>query len=168
MPLSPLQNIQREISTHPKEREGFAKSDVENLSPDEIPKAKTLLIHAVSEGALRCNEPLLWLLGTNYEQEISEAYQKGELTDHGSIFLPYVLSKNSRDPIWVEKMKLGIEHGDAAWGMRESALLQLKEISLQVDFVKFCWQLIENDQNNDMKKAAARTMTACSCGACRT
>lgn len=153
MTSNALQRILIEIKNHPREREGFKKSDCENLSTNEESIAKEALMKSVCEGDLRCDAPLHWLLKGTYTQELAHAFDLCEIHDHGSIFLPYVLHVETGISSWTQKMKEGIRLGDPTWEMRRSALLQLREIDTNEGFNDFCWELIKHDPVPSMQKA---------------
>jgi hypothetical protein len=151
-----LENIKREIAAHPRERNGFALSDIDALLADEKKQAIKILIDAVSEGMERCVQPLKWLTRQNFLSVLDDRISKIAPADHGYFYLSYFAYLETYDSQYIENMKKAIVDGDKNWDMRRSALgRNLREIlKANRDYAEFCKEIALFDPDPFIKKTA--------------
>lgn len=153
------QNIENEIHVHPKEREGFNRSDIEKLPSDEIEDIKLLLLEQIKEGNFRCCEPLEWLTKTKYVETLNQCLKGLTVSDHGYINLSVLLFEHTNDRGYLNNLIKGIKEGESSWSGRRMALGMYAKRHLEIlSFKQLCWELMCNDANSAMRKFAGRKL----------
>ena len=151
----PVKKILDELRAHPKEKEGYAKEDFDQLNNHQRALLIEPFVDLLSEGAGEAVEPLQWLLRERYVPELEMRLKQLPEGAHGLVFLPYRLYGATGDRTYLNMMMREIVQGDPAWDGRESALAVLKRlIGKEALFWDFCRYLILNDRNPAMKKSA--------------
>lgn len=152
-----------ELTTHPKEREGFRKSDLETLQGSEKTQVLRELFDRLENGQNLYEEPLQWLLGDRYREVLSDRLAALPPDAHGQIFLPFFLFKSTGDRHYLDRMMHAIISGETDWDGRRFALgRDLREIIGQEPiFWDFCHYLVLHDKSLKMKERAMTWLARC-------
>jgi hypothetical protein len=161
MSSSALQTIINELRAHPKEREGISQKDIDALSAQERDEVINLLIAELESGNVNYDEPLHWMLGSNYADSVEKRLNQMPEKSLGKIFLPYFIYKETKNQSFLISMMKAIISGPKDSSMRISALggYLRKEIIDTVLFHDFCYYLILNDSEYEMKRLAMIWLT---------
>ncbi len=148
--------IKSEVEAHPRERKVFSKNDIDLVPENEKNELCNILIESLEEGKERCNKPLAWLTKEKYTQELTKRLSLLKKKDHGYFFLSYFLHNETKDKLFLEKMKDGIIHGDPNWDMRRSALgKHLKNVlNCNREYADLCADIVIYDTDEFIKRTA--------------
>lgn len=151
-----LENIKREIAAHPRERNGFARADIDALPIVEKEQAIEILIDAICEGMERCAEPLRWLTEQEFISVLDDRLSKIVPADHGYFYLSYFAYFETHSQHYINNMKMAIVDGDKAWDMRRSALGRNLRDVLQSsrEYAELCKKITLYDPDPFIKKTA--------------
>jgi hypothetical protein len=158
-----LQTIINELHAHPKEREGVSKRNIDALTAQERDAVVNLLITELEGGNVNYDEPLHWMLGSNYADSLEMRLNQLPEKSIGRIFLPYFIFKETKNRTFLITMMKAIISGPKNSSIRISALggYLRNEIVDTVLFHDFCFYLALNDSEYEMKRLA---MIWLSCG----
>ncbi|MDN3640880.1 hypothetical protein QWY82_18920 [Simiduia curdlanivorans] len=153
--MSILEELRNEITSHPREREGFNNIELNSLKSPEREDALDLLITHLEEGDERLTEPTKKILGHDYVKHLQSRLTELSTLDHGSIYIPYFLFKETGEQKYIQLMKSAILKGDKDWDMRRSALGRnlRNELSPKM-YAEFCIEIAKNDSNKSVLKTA--------------
>lgn len=147
-----------ELTTHPKEREGFKKSDLAALHGSERKQVLSELLDRLENGQSLYEKPLKWLLGEQYRDVLSNRLAALPPDAHGQMFLPFFLFEYTGERHYIDQMMHAIVSGDPEWEGRRSALgakWYLRGVIRQEPlFWDFCRYLILHDASLAMRKEA--------------
>ncbi|UTA46848.1 hypothetical protein L1F30_11820 [Simiduia sp. 21SJ11W-1] len=155
MSRSELDKIAAEINAHPTERQYFDNVNLTNLVGEERAQAIELLLDNVEEGAEWLLEFTENLLGDDWRRFLEGRLERLERSEHGYIYISYMLYRFTGEDNYIERMKDGIFYGDRSWDMRRSALGRvLKRILSPMNYAIFCAKLLEVETSRQVIKTA--------------
>lgn len=151
-----IQKIKNEILSHPSERNGFLKNDIDSLQKSDVNTAANLLLNAVEDGDERCSEPLQWLLNDQFIDFLQQRLSALDIGDQGYFFICNELFKAQGDTKYIELMKTSLMSSNKNWDMKSSALGRILKAAINnsVAYTEYCYGILSIDIERPVKKIA--------------
>jgi hypothetical protein len=162
MPYS-VQDLNREITAHPKERLGFQQGLITQISPQETQEAIELLLQALEQGSHRCSQPLHWLLKGDYLSFLATRRKRYTQAAEAYFLVSYELFIKCPSLELINDMKQSLLQADTHWEFQATSFWRLvtEIISDKQEILDYCKKIVLTSQTRSLVRLALTRILEC-------